>query len=40
MADADGPRRTLAKVHRNHAGISHARQKKTGRFWQGAPATD
>ncbi|BAB53052.1 transposase [Mesorhizobium japonicum] len=34
-ADADGLRRALAKVHRAYAGIIHARQKKTGHFWQG-----
>jgi len=33
--DADGLRRALAKVHRAYAGIIHARQKKTGHFWQG-----
>ncbi|RWK49469.1 MAG: transposase [Mesorhizobium sp.] len=34
-ADADGLRRALAKVHRSYAGIIHARQKRTGHFWQG-----
>jgi len=34
-ADADGLRRALAKVHRIYAGVIHARQKKTGHFWQG-----
>ncbi|WP_246686916.1 transposase [Mesorhizobium sp. B2-4-19] len=34
-ADPDGLRRALAKVHRAYAGIIHARQKKTGHFWQG-----
>ncbi|MDX8523874.1 transposase [Mesorhizobium sp. MSK_1335] len=34
-ADADGLRRALAKVHRIYAGIIHARQRKTGHFWQG-----
>ncbi|MBZ9768415.1 MULTISPECIES: transposase [unclassified Mesorhizobium] len=33
--DADGLRRALAKVHRIYAGTIHARQKKTGHFWQG-----
>ena len=33
--DPDGLRRALAKVHRAYAGIIHARQKKTGHFWQG-----
>lgn len=34
-ADPDGLRRALAKVHRIYAGTIHARQKKTGHFWQG-----
>jgi putative transposase len=34
-ADADGLRRALSKVHRIYAGVIHARQKKTGHFWQG-----
>ncbi|MER9302489.1 transposase [Mesorhizobium sp. M0293] len=34
-ADPDGLRRALAKVHRAYAGTIHARQKKTGHFWQG-----
>lgn len=34
-ADADGLRRALAKVHRAYAGTIHARQKRTGHFWQG-----
>lgn len=34
-ADPDGLRRALAKVHRAYAGIIHARQRKTGHFWQG-----
>src|SRR6266704_2694218 len=34
-ADPDGLRRALAKVHRQYAGRVHARQKKTGHFWQG-----
>ncbi|WP_246677417.1 MULTISPECIES: transposase [unclassified Mesorhizobium] len=33
--DTNGLRRALAKVHRIYAGIIHARQKKTGHFWQG-----
>lgn len=33
--DPDGLRRALAKVHRIYAGVIHARQKKTGHFWQG-----
>ena len=33
--DGDGIRRALSKVHRNYAGILHAREKKTGYFWQG-----
>ncbi|WP_245438178.1 MULTISPECIES: transposase [unclassified Mesorhizobium] len=43
LADPDGLRRALAKAHRAYAGIIHARQKKTGHFWQGrfgAVATD
>jgi putative transposase len=34
-SDLDGLRRALSKVHRRHAGHVHARQKKTGHFWQG-----
>jgi len=34
-ADADGLRRALARLHRAYAGAIHARQKKTGHFWQG-----
>lgn len=34
-ADPDGLRRALSKVHRQYAGHVHARQKKTGHFWQG-----
>jgi putative transposase len=34
-ADSDGLRRALAKVHRQYAGLVHARQKRTGHFWQG-----
>lgn len=33
--DADGLRRALSKVHRAYAGHVHARQKRTGHFWQG-----
>jgi len=33
--DADGLRRALSRVHRNYAGTIHARQKRTGHFWQG-----
>lgn len=33
--DPDGLRRALAKVHRAYAGILHARQGRTGHFWQG-----
>jgi putative transposase len=34
-AGSDGLRRALSKVHRHYAGHIHARQKKTGHFWQG-----
>jgi putative transposase len=34
-SDPDGLRRALAPVHRRYAGRIHARQKKTGHFWQG-----
>jgi putative transposase len=34
-SDPDGLRRALAQVHRRYAGYVHARQKKTGHFWQG-----
>lgn len=34
-ADADGLRRALAPVHRRYAGAIHARQRRTGHFWQG-----
>jgi putative transposase len=34
-ADEDGLRRALARVHRAYAGTIHARQKRTGHFWQG-----
>jgi putative transposase len=33
--DADGLRRMLAPLHRRYAGAIHARQKRTGHFWQG-----
>jgi putative transposase len=33
--DADGLRRALSKVHRACAGHVHARQQRTGHFWQG-----
>lgn len=33
--DEDALRRTLAPVHRRYAGRVHARQKRTGHFWQG-----
>ncbi len=34
-ADEDGLRRALAPVHRRYAGAVHARQKRSGHFWQG-----
>jgi putative transposase len=34
-SDSDGLRRALSQVHRRHAGRIHARQRKTGHFWQG-----
>lgn len=34
-SDPDGLRRALAAVHRRYAGHIHARQKRTGHFWQG-----
>ena len=34
-ADADGIRRALAPVHRRYAGHIHARERRTGHFWQG-----
>ena len=34
-SDADGLRRALSAVHRRYAGIIHARQKRSGHFWQG-----
>lgn len=33
--DEDGLRRALAPVHRRYAGTIHARQQRTGHFWQG-----
>jgi putative transposase len=33
--DEDGLRRALAPVHRRYAGAIHAREKRTGHFWQG-----
>ena len=33
--DADGLRRALAQVHRRYAGHVHARERRTGHFWQG-----
>jgi putative transposase len=34
-SDPDGLRRCLAPVHRRYAGHIHARQQRTGHFWQG-----
>ena len=34
-ADADGLRRALAPAHRRYAGHIHARERRTGHFWQG-----
>ena len=34
-ADPDGLRRCLAPVHRRYAGAIHARERRTGHFWQG-----
>jgi putative transposase len=34
-SDPDGLRRALAPVHREYAGIIHARRKRSGHFWQG-----
>jgi putative transposase len=34
-ADEDGLRRALAPLHRRYAGAIHARQQRTGHFWQG-----
>jgi len=33
--DEDGLRRALAPLHRRYAGTIHARQQRTGHFWQG-----
>lgn len=33
--DGDGLRRALARVHRRYAGHIHARERRTGHFWQG-----
>jgi putative transposase len=34
-SDPDGLRRALSRVHRLYAGHVHAREKRTGHFWQG-----
>ena len=34
-SDADGLRRALASVHRRYAGHVHARERRSGHFWQG-----
>jgi putative transposase len=34
-SDPDGLRRALAPVHRRYAGHVHARERRTGHFWQG-----
>ncbi len=34
-SDPDGLRRCLAPVHRRYAGAIHAREARTGHFWQG-----
>jgi len=34
-SDQDGLRRALAPVHRHYAGHVHARERRTGHFWQG-----
>ena len=34
-SDEDGLRRALAATHRRYAGYIHAREKRTGHFWQG-----
>lgn len=34
-SDEDGLRRALSSVHRRYAGAIHARQQRTGHFWQG-----
>ena len=33
--DSDGLRRSLAPLHRRYAGLMHARQGRSGHFWQG-----
>jgi putative transposase len=33
--DEDGLRRALARADRRYAGLVHARQRRTGHFWQG-----
>ena len=33
--DPDGLRRALARAHRAYAGAIHAREQRTGHFWQG-----
>ncbi len=34
-SDRDGLRRALSRVHRAYAGHVHARERRTGHFWQG-----
>lgn len=34
-SDEDGLRRALAPMHRRYAGHVHARERRTGHFWQG-----
>jgi putative transposase len=34
-SDSDGLRRALAQVHRRYAGHIHARERRSGHFWQG-----
>lgn len=34
-SDPDGLRRALAPLHRRYAGHVHARERRTGHFWQG-----
>ena len=33
--DGDGLRKALSQTHRRYAGIIHARERRTGHFWQG-----
>src|SRR5207244_4347207 len=33
--ETDSLRRMLAPMHRRYAGVIHAREKRTGHFWQG-----